>query len=160
MSPCLTLSHKALPHRDSYGKYISGSLTFLTRRSHWHWESVNVCLAHTLTHTFRIHTLTSPPPACAQIHTYSKPIGRTHRQTHSHQGRWSRERRRDRWLGRGPQGENFEWGAFQMQNRWSNWCWNCRVAGGTRCRQSFGRGRVFGAWISSIKVRGTELKLI
>lgn len=56
--------------------------------------------------------------------------------------------------------KNFEWGAFQIQNRWSNWCRNCRVAGGTRCRQSFGRGRVFGVWISNIKVSGEETKLI
>lgn len=40
-----------------------------------------------------------------QNNTYSCPIA--HTQTYSQQGRWSRERRRDRWLGRNPQGEKF-----------------------------------------------------
>lgn len=142
VSPCLTHIHTQpqLLHSDSYSESISGSLTF-PNRSHWHWEGVNVCLVHTLTRKRTVSALTFPPQEYAQTHTST------------HQGRRSRERRRDRWLGRSPQGEHFEWGAFQIQNRWSDWCQSRRVAGGSRCRQPFGRGKVVGVWISSIKVR-------
>lgn len=62
--------------------------------------------------------------------------------------------------------------SWQKPSRWTFWVRsisnseqmikpvsNCREAGGTRCRQSFGRGRVFCAWISNIKVNrhGAEI---
>lgn len=77
VSPCLRRTHTyihtqpRLLHSDSYSESISGSLTFPNRRSHWHWEGVNVCLVHTLTCTRTVYALRFPPGICTNAHTYT-----------------------------------------------------------------------------------------